>query len=190
MTNAPKLHSHDVEIVDYNPQWAEIYLAERDGLLIRTEKHFIEVEHVGSTAVPGQRAKPIIDMMAAVNSLNELDTFLPQLSNYGYQLIETGMHNRHFLRKQDESSQTFHLHIVELLTWDERNERLMRDHLLEHPQAVKAYGELKDQLANTYAEDSLAYTKAKTCFIQNVVDKARDELGLPCIDVWENSSRF
>lgn len=185
MTNLPMLNSDDVEIVDYNPQWAEIYLAERDGLLTRTEKHFIEVEHVGSTAVPGQRAKPIIDMMAAVNSLNELDTFLPQLCNYGYQLIETGMHNRHFLRKQGESSQTFHLHIVELSTWDERNERLMRDYLLVHPQEVKAYGALKVELANTYAEGSLAYTKAKTSFIQGIVDKARDELGLAHIDVWE-----
>lgn len=94
--------------------------------------------------------------------------------------------NRHFLSKQDRSGQTFHLHIVELSTWDERNERLMRDYLFEHPQEVKAYGELKDELANTYAEDSLAYTKAKTRFIQNIVDKARDKLGLPRIDVWKD----
>ena len=186
MINGPKLNSRDVEIVDYSPQWVEIFSTERECLLANTEIHFIELEHVGSTAIPGQRAKPIIDMMAAVHSLNELDSFLPQLSNYGYQIIETGMPNRHFLRRQDASSQTFHLHIVELSTWDERNERLMRDYLLEHPQEVNAYGKLKDELANTYAEDSLAYTKAKTRFIQSVVDKARDELGLPRIDVWED----
>jgi len=186
MTNARKLNSHDVEIVDYNPQWTEIFSAERDVLLAITKEHFIALEHVGSTAIPGQRAKPIIDMMAAVHSLNELDTFLPELSNYGYQLIETDMPNRHLLRRQVGSSQTFHLHIVELSTWDECNERLMRDYLLKNPQEVKAYGELKDELANTYAEDSLTYTKAKTRFIQSVVDKARDELGLPRIDVWED----
>lgn len=186
MINAPKLTSHAVEIVDYNPQWAEIFSAEHEAILTNVKGHFIEFEHVGSTAIPGQRAKPIIDMMAAIHFLNELDTFLPELTDHGYQLIETGMSNRYFLRRQDASGQTFHLHIVELSTWNESNERLMRDYLLEHPQEVQAYGELKDNLATNYAEASLAYTKAKTRFIQGIVDKARDKRSLSRIDVWSD----
>jgi GrpB-like predicted nucleotidyltransferase (UPF0157 family) len=69
--------------------------------------------------------------------------------------------------------------------WPERNERLLRDYLRAHPPAAQAYGELKQQLALTYAHDSLAYTKAKTAFIQSIMDQARDQLGLPRVDVWE-----
>ena len=187
VNKAARQMSYSVKVVDYNPQWAGIFARERDLILSKISDHFVEFEHIGSTAVPGQRAKPVVDMMVAVHSLGELDAFLPRLAHLGYQLIETGMRDRYFLRKEDEGcKQIFHLHIVELSTWTERNERLMRDYLREHPAAVKAYGELKTNLANIYSKDSLAYTKAKTSFIQGIVDKARDSLGLAQVSVWED----
>jgi GrpB-like predicted nucleotidyltransferase (UPF0157 family) len=173
----------NVEVVAYHPTWPAIYKAERDVLLAVTSQ-FIELEHVGSTAVPGQVAKPVIDVMAAVLSLQ--DVVLETLTELDYHLIETGMRNRLFLRKRARDGQVFHLHIVEHDTWHERNERLMRDYLLTHPEAVQAYGDLKVQLAQQYPEDSLLYTKAKTEFIQEVMDKARDALGLPRVNVWED----
>jgi GrpB-like predicted nucleotidyltransferase (UPF0157 family) len=107
------------------------------------------------------------------------------LGGRGYRLIETGMKNRLFLRRRsDLDGQVFHLHIVEQTTWADRKERLMRDYLIHHPAATKVYGDLKVRLAAQYAEDSLAYTKAKTAFIQHIVDEARAEHGLSRIDVW------
>ena len=185
MEKVPELKPHPVTVVDYDPQWPIIYAAEQVLLLSRTGSHFTELEHIGSTAVPGQRAKPIIDMMAAIHSLDELSAFQPGLEFLGYGLFDTGMCNRYFFRRQDASGQVFHLHIVELSTWSERKERLLRDYLLEHPEAVKAYGEVKTELAQTHPEDSHAYTEAKTDFIQSVINKARAERGLPPIDVWE-----
>lgn len=174
-----------VEVVAYNPDWPDIYKTERDLLLAKTSE-FVAIEHVGSTAVPDQRSKPIIDMMAAVTSLQEVDGLLESLNKLGYHVLETGMQNRLFLRKEAaETGQVFHLHIVEHATWDERKERLMRNYLLAHPEAVKAYGELKDTLAVQYSQDSLAYTKAKTAFIQDIMDKVMDARGLPRVDVWE-----
>ena len=176
-----------VEVVAYDPQWASIYARERKSVLAATGCYFAELEHIGSTAIPGQRAKPIIDMMAAVVSLEESDVLMPMLNNLGYQLVETGMRNRYFLRKRDaDTGQAFHFHIVELSTWGERKERLMRDYLLEHPEAAKAYGDLKDSLATTYANDSLAYTRAKTEFIQAIVNEARSKRGLLPTDVWND----
>jgi GrpB-like predicted nucleotidyltransferase (UPF0157 family) len=172
-----------VEVVAYNPDWPTIYKTER-ALLLATTSEFVAIEHVGSTAVPGQRSKPIIDMMAAVTSLQEVDELLEQLNKLNYHVLETGMQNRLFLRK--ETGQVFHLHIVEHATWDERKERLMRDYLLAHPEAVKAYGELKDTLAAQYSQDSLAYTKAKTAFIQDIMDKVMNARGLPRVNVWED----
>jgi GrpB-like predicted nucleotidyltransferase (UPF0157 family) len=173
----------NVEVVAYDPSWPDIYAAEREVILAATSQ-FIVLEHVGSTAVPGQVAKPVIDMMAAVKQLSEVRIGL--LTALGYHLIEAGMRERLFFRKYASSGQVFHLHIVEHHTWAERNERLMRDYLLARPEAVQAYGELKSQLALQYPEDSVAYTEAKTEFIQGLIDKARTALGLPLVNVWED----
>ena len=60
----------------------------------------------------------------------------------------------------------------------------MRDYLLAHPEAVSAYGDLKKRLAKELTEDSLAYTRAKAGFIQDLMDKARTAIGLPLVDVY------
>ncbi len=173
-----------VEVVAYNPRWPVIYKAELE-LILSQITAFREFEHVGSTAIPNQRAKPIIDMMAALERLDNLGGLLTILNRLEYHLLEVGMKNRLFLRKEKDG-QVFHLHIVETSTWSERKERLMRDYLLAHPEAVKAYGQLKDELAKKYKDDSLAYTEAKTVFIQEIADKIQDERGLARINVWED----
>jgi GrpB-like predicted nucleotidyltransferase (UPF0157 family) len=179
------VYKTSVEVVAYNPHWPALYETEQD-LILNATSDFANLEHVGSTAIPNQRAKPIIDMMAAVVSLQAIDELLESLKTLEYKVLDVGMKNRLFLRKEDKNGQVFHLHIVERSTWDERKERLMRDYLLAHPETVKAYSDLKDDLAIQYKEDSLAYTEAKTAFIQSVIDKARDALSLPRVDVWED----
>lgn len=171
-----------VEVVDFDVAWSGLYDAERALLLAKIEPPFAAFEHVGSTAIPGLRAKPIIDMMAAAFAM----ALVPPLEALGYKLIETGMRDRLFFRKIAPSGQMYHLHIVELSTWPVRNERLLRDYLREHPEAALAYGALKNELAMTFVDDSLAYTKAKTAFIQGIIDRARAERGLPAANVWED----
>lgn len=173
----------NVEVVPYDPNWPVLYAAERE-VILGAISQLLVLEHIGSTAVPGQAAKPVIDMMAAVQRLGEVTLGL--LAALGYHLIDAGFKNRFFLRKYANDGQIYHLHIVEHDTWHERNERLMRDYLLSHPEAVRAYGELKSRLAQQYPEDSVAYTEAKTEFIQGVMDKARAALGLPLVNVWED----
>jgi len=169
----------------YASVWPERYVAERAHLVRAAGDLILELEHIGSTAVPGLRSKPIIDMMAAVRDLRQGQDLAQLLSVLGYELIETGMRNRLFLRRRTKSEeQAYQLHIVELSTWEQRKERLMRDYLLAHPEAAAAYGELKKRLAEEHTENSLAYTRAKTAFIQDLINKARTELGLPSIDVW------
>lgn len=174
-----------VEVVAYDPRWPSIYAAERDLLFSVSGGAFLTFEHIGSTAIPGQRAKPIIDMMAAPRTLQD-DALLASLAALGYVLTDAGMRERLFLRRRDPGGgQVYHLHLVEFPTWEERNERLMRDHLLRHPEAVQAYGALKDALASSYANDLPGYTRAKTAFIQGVIDRERDARGLPRVEVWE-----
>ncbi|NUM45526.1 MAG: GrpB family protein [Anaerolineales bacterium] len=181
----PKPHSDPLEIAPYNPAWSEIYAAERAHIL-PVSPEILDFEHIGSTAVPGLRAKPIIDMMASVERLVGTEGIVARLNELGYELIDTGMRNRLFLRKYPAGEQKYHLHIVEQSTWATRKERLMRDYLREHPAEAAAYGALKDGLVDKYKNDSEGYTKAKTAFIQRVLDQARARLGLPSEDVWEN----
>jgi GrpB-like predicted nucleotidyltransferase (UPF0157 family) len=176
-----------VKVVAYDPMWPNFFAAEQELLNTTVVPRFLELEHIGSTSVPGQRAKPIIDMMAAVESLEGAGNIVAQLEGLRYELIATGMQNRLFLRKRVSDVRSgFQLHIVERATWDDRKERHMRDYLRQHPEAVLAYGALKDHLAAEFSDDSLAYTRAKTHFIQDLIDRARDERGLPRIDVWND----
>ena len=175
-----------VDVVDFDPAWADLYEVERALLISKIETPFAAFEHIGSTSVPGLRAKPIIDMMAAVPMMQTAEAMAIPLEALAYKQIETGMRDRLFFRKIAPSGQMYQLHIVELATWPERNERLMRDYLRAHPEAANAYGVLKNELALAFVDDSLAYTKAKTAFIQGIVDHARAERGLPAVNVWED----
>jgi len=186
VTETPEQTADIIQIVAYDPTWPQRYLAERALVLQAITPPFLAIEHIGSTAVSGLAAKPVIDMMAAVADLRDGVAATAALATVGYQLIDAGMPDRLFLRKhQPALGCSFHLHIVEYTSWPTRNERLLRDYLQAHPQAAQAYGQLKQQLALRHAHDSLAYTKAKTAFIQSLVDRARDACGLPRVSVWE-----
>jgi GrpB-like predicted nucleotidyltransferase (UPF0157 family) len=173
----------EVDVVSYDRRWRHLYDAERASLF-EASASFLDIEHIGSTAVPGLRAKPIIDIMASVEVLADVQRMAPSLQAIAYHPIETGMKDRVFLRKIARDRQIYHLHIVEQNTWDGRKERIMRDFLLQHPEAATAYAKLKDDLAKAHRKDSLAYTRAKTDFIQALMNQACDERGLPRIDVW------
>lgn len=178
-----------IEIVDYDPAWPARFAAERGRLLSPAPLRAVlrEVEHVGSTAVPGQAAKPVIDIMAAVDDLGALGGALDALARLGYRRHETGMRARLFLRREPEGgAPAVHLHLVGLDTWPERKERLMRDHLREHPEDVRAHAELKRQLAAAFPDDPDAYTRGKTAFVQGVMDRVRAARGLPPQNVWED----
>jgi GrpB-like predicted nucleotidyltransferase (UPF0157 family) len=185
MSQTPTEALRRFAVVAYDPRWPDIYRNERDRLLTVAGSRIVELEHIGSTAIPNLRSKPIVDMMAAAVSLRDGAGLATILGPLDYRVVVTDMHDRLFLRKQAlDTGQLFHLHIVEAASWDNRNERIMRDFLLDNPEEVLAYGALKDRLALQFADDSLAYTKAKTPFIQQIVDLARDRQGLPRVNVW------
>ncbi|MGA5304541.1 GrpB family protein [Nucisporomicrobium flavum] len=143
---------------------------------------FTAVEHVGSTAVPGLAAKPVIDLMAALDELAKVND--PALQSLGYRLQPTDMPARLFYRREDYDSTAYHLHVVTAESWPTRNERLLRDHLLAYPEARDRYAALKRELMDRYGPGD-AYTRGKTRLIQELTDAARAERGLPPVPVWE-----
>lgn len=181
MTEAP------VEVVPHDPSWPALYDAEAERIRAAMGPALRVLEHVGSTAVPGLDAKPILDVMAAVDDLRNVGPALPALAGLGYRPAETGMRERLFLwRPPGANGVGGHLHVVTLASWPGRKERRFRDRLLARPEEAAAYGALKRELAGRFRHDRDGYTRAKTALIQAIMDRAADEAGLPREGVWEN----
>ncbi|MBB3126331.1 GrpB-like predicted nucleotidyltransferase (UPF0157 family) [Paenibacillus rhizosphaerae] len=174
-----------IEIVDYSPEWADVFALEKERLSGLAGLDAVVIEHVGSTAIPGQQAKPVVDMFVGVKPFRPAAYYKDLLDPACYTYVQTGMRGRHLFAKSTEGVWT---HNVHLMPYDEqfhtRNEMLLRDYLRRHPELVEEYGAIKWQAARS-AESMNAYTRAKTAFIQSVVDAARAEKGLPLEDVWE-----
>ncbi|TDC88340.1 GrpB family protein [Nonomuraea deserti] len=174
-----------VVIVDYDAAWPSLAEQACEELVAALPGVFLEIEHVGSTSVPGLAAKPIVDLMASVSALEAVTAQERALTGLGYRSEETGMRGRLFYFRADASGRrSHHLHVVPADTWDTRNERLLRDHLRADPRAASEYAALKRHLAGGDV-DAAAYTRAKTDLIQRLVDEARQARGLPRVPVWE-----
>jgi GrpB-like predicted nucleotidyltransferase (UPF0157 family) len=173
-----------IEIRDYDPAWRDHAIQAVDEVLALLPDWIVVAEHIGSTAVPGLPAKPVIDVMAATADLDGILAQEDELGKIGYERVETGMPERLFYRRAGKLV-SYHLHVVTMTSWDSRNERLLRDHLCQHPNDRDEYARLKRDLAAA-GHEGLAYTRGKTVLIQRMVDAARAERGLPSEDVWED----
>jgi GrpB-like predicted nucleotidyltransferase (UPF0157 family) len=167
-----------VTIAEADERWAALARVACTSL----ETRFREIEHVGSTSVPGLAAKPVIDLMASADDLDDVDA--DALDAMGFRLIPDAMPERLFLRREDPDGTVYHLHVVPAESWPTRNERLFRDHLREHPEDAARYAALKRDLMAEHGSGE-AYTRGKTELIQELTDKARAARGLPSVPVWE-----
>ena len=174
-----------VELAEPNPAWPTLFEQERLQLAQIAAGAFRHITHFGSTAVPGLRAKPIIDIMASVASLAQVDPMLPALDRFGYRPDDLVFHNRRFFRKpMTASGVAYHLHIVTNADWPDKHERLATDWLIAHPSVAAAYEALKQDLARQYPDDVPAYTAAKSVFLRQLVNDARHSIGLPPRTDW------
>jgi GrpB-like predicted nucleotidyltransferase (UPF0157 family) len=154
-----------VELVTYDPGWPALYETERERLAPLLEA--LEIHHIGSTAVPGLLAKPIIDIVALVR---DLDAPMSALIDSGYQYARSfnaTLTHRRFLCYPTASHRTHHLHMVDDRPELERRLRF-RDRLRADPALANEYVALKRALAARYPEDREAYTEAKAPFIERV----------------------
>lgn len=132
------------------------------------------IEHVGSTAVPGLGAKPIIDIMLGASALPEVEARIGQLASRGYEYVperEAQLPERRYFVKPRTRPRTFHLHCVVRGSdfWESHLE--FRDFLREHPETAAAYLELKQELAARCRTDRVAYTEGKSAFINSILEK-------------------
>jgi GrpB-like predicted nucleotidyltransferase (UPF0157 family) len=154
-----------IQIVEYDPSWPASYIAEHERLTPLLPG--LEIHHIGSTAVPGLAAKPVIDMIALVDDL-EVETAVV-VQRAGYLLPErfnVNLLHRRFLCYPTASHRTHHLHLVDKREHLDRCLRF-RDALRANPKLAGEYAALKRALALRFREDREGYTMAKTTFIND-----------------------
>jgi len=163
-----------VQIVPYDAAWPARFEAERRLLLEVMGRWLVDgsIEHVGSTAVPGLAAKPVIDIMAGVESLETSRAAVAVLERHQYCYAAYRTDVMHWLCKPSPALRTHHLHLVPLGSPLWMEQLAFRDYLRTHPDTALEYAALKRRLAEAHRFDREAYTTAKTPFVQRVVARA------------------
>ena len=167
----------EVEIVDYDPRWPLLFDEEAGRLrAVLDPSLVVGLEHFGSTAIAGLSAKPIIDILIAVQSLAAARrTFVEVLRGLDYVYwADNPKKDRMFFVKGMPpfgSKRSHHVHVTE--PQGEMWQRLaFRDYLRTHPEEVETYGRLKRRLAAEHRADREAYTDAKSAYVEGVMRKA------------------
>lgn len=177
-----ELVKEEISIVPYDSAWPKIFEDEAAFLRNELPQTIIKrIEHFGSTAVVGLSAKPIIDMLVEVTSLEETKKqVVPILEAEGYEYFwrpafgdDGPPYYAWFIKRNAEGKRTHHIHMVEAdsLLWD----RLyFRDYLRKFPAEAKRYDELKRKLSVEHPNDRVKYTEEKSSYILAVTEKAKE----------------
>jgi len=163
-----------VHIVPYDRDWPSRFEAERKLLIDAIGSWLVanSIEHIGSTAIPGLDAKPVIDIMAGVESLDGSRAAVAVLERHQYCYAPYRADVMYWLCKPSPAQRTYHLHLVPLGSplWIEQ--LAFRDYLRTHPDVAMEYAALKRRLADAHRLDREAYTNAKAPFVERVLGDA------------------
>jgi len=172
----------EIAIEPYNPDWPNMFMQEKNHLLACLPEDLVKrIEHFGSTAIPGISAKPIIDMLVEVSSLQETKrSIVPILTAQGYEYFWRPTHGNDgppfyawFIKRDAHGRRTHHIHMVEK-NFEHWERLLFRDYLIDRPRIKQEYQLLKIRLAEQFPHDRVAYTEAKTEFIRKTTQSAKD----------------
>lgn len=164
----------NIVVVDYSPLWPQQFAEEAEALQQALPGVFAAIHHIGSTSVPGLAAKPLIDILPEVHSLEELDAHNAQMQALGYTPKGAfGIAGRRFFSKGADDARTHHIHAFEVGHWEVAKHVDFRDYLRAHPEEARRYGALKQQLAQQHPNDIEAYIDGKDPLIQELSEQTR-----------------
>jgi len=165
-----------VKLVAHNPKWAECFSEEKELLLKTLGQKILDLRHIGSTAIPGILAKPILDILAAVRTLADVEAFTEDLKKVGYEdKGDGGVLGRRFFVKGGEANRTHHLNFCEMNSFFWESHLVFCDYLQRHTDAAKQYSALKQGLADKFPNDRGAYTTGKVEFVRSILNRAMNK---------------
>ena len=159
-------------VVDYNPKWVVAFKKLREHIEESLGHLPYSIDHVGSTAIPGAAAKPIIDIDVVLKSAADVPKATRALEKTGYKhLGDLGIVGREAF-ESPANLPAHHLYVVVLGGREHTRHMRFRDYLRSHPEETKRYSALKKSLANRFRDDREAYTEAKTAFVVAILRQA------------------
>jgi GrpB-like predicted nucleotidyltransferase (UPF0157 family) len=158
-----------IRVVPYDSHWPARYEAEAKRIRDEIGDVVVRVHHIGSTAVPGLGAKPIIDMLLEASTLPELDACSRRLEALGYEAKgEWGIPGRRYFRLDNElGDRTHQVHAFDVSSLQADRHLAFRDYLISHPAIAREYGELKQELAKRFPNDIYGYMDGKDAFVKH-----------------------
>lgn len=158
----------EIHLVEHSPQWSKDFIKESSRLKDIIADNLVTAFHIGSTAIVGLRAKPVIDILLVVRSLTDVDQHNLTLQDLGYVAKgEYGIQGRRFFLKGGVV-RTHHLHLFEMGNSEIERHKLFVEFLNAHPDRATQYEMLKIKLASKYKLEPDKYTEGKSAFIQAI----------------------
>ncbi len=162
-----------VDVVSYDPQWVTLFRAEVLELRSLFGSEILAAHHIGSTAVPGITAKPIVDILLEVREIKHIDAYNEQLRRRGYEPRgEYGLPGRRFFPRTENGKRTFHVHIWQRGDVEIPRHLAFRDYMIAHADEALAYGRLKQELVEHFAGDREKYVAGKDAYCQEIQRRA------------------
>lgn len=165
-------------IKDYDPRWQLLFETEKAEIMEAIGHYVADIQHIGSTAVPGLAAKPVIDILIGLRRLLDAQDCIMPIEAMDYEYVpefEDEFPERRYFRKISQGKRTHHLHMVEIGSDFWKRHLLFRNYLLENHEIANEYALLKRKLAVEFTDDRDRYTNAKTAFIIEVLKKQENE---------------
>lgn len=169
--------AREIRVIPYNEKWAEDYQQIKKLLLNIFGDLVIDIQHFGSTSIEGMSAKPIIDVMIIVNDIQKVDDLNSEMIEAGYKPKgENGMLGRRYFQHfhEDGVNHTQHIHVYEKNNLAIVDQLMFRDYLKVHKGTFEQYQQIKINASKKFRYSPGEYTNAKTDFVNEIIDKARN----------------
>ncbi|MEG1149933.1 MAG: GrpB family protein [Bacilli bacterium] len=165
-----------VQLEDYNSNWKNDYEKEEKLLKEVLKDKIVEIHHIGSTSIVGLKAKPIIDILIVIKKFDEINEIENLLKEYDYENRgQQGIDDRYFFAKGPDDARSHYIHFTVPNSNTYFNQVYFKRYLIDHPEYIDKYCDLKQELAKKYANERKKYTESKNEFITNVINLAKEE---------------
>ena len=163
----------NIIVVPYDPAWPEMFRLEAEAIAGVLGELLLAIHHIGSTAVPGLCAKPIIDIMPLVKDIEQVDAYNDAMAGLGYEAMgEFDIPGRRYFRRGGGLNRSHQVHAYALGNPEIDRHLAFRDYLRAHPQVAEEYCELKKAVARQFPHDIYGYMDGKDAFIKAEEQKA------------------
>jgi len=163
-----------VKLLLPDPNWSKLFQTEAETLTGVFGQEIVAVHHIGSTAIPGIHAKPIVDILVVVCDIERINEFNAEMIERGYRPKgEFGIPGRRFFIKGNDAHRTHHVHAFQAGNPEMERHLNFRNYMIAHTEEARAYSRLKQELARKFPEDIESYIEGKDEFIKEIDKRAK-----------------